>query len=156
MAGNATIKVEGVKELVSALQALGKSVGKAALRRVGRKAMEPMAEAARAMAPVDDGYLRDSISIANSQIKSVREGGATMTASGFRSAAKDGVSIYMGTANRNGVPREFGSSRSPAQPFMRPAFDREGPRVAPRIAADLGPEIEKTAARVARKKARKI
>lgn len=150
------VKVDGVQEFARALQQLGKSAGKAALRRVGKKAMEPVAAEARRMAPVDDGDLRDSIVVSTALTKGARgvSGNVAQSDGSFRAASKSGVSIYVGTANRNGVPREFGSIRSPAQPFMRPAWAKEQSKIAARIGAELGPEIEKTAARAARKKAR--
>lgn len=153
MAADVFVQVDGIKELSATLKELGKSTGKAALRRIATKAIKPMAEAAQSMAPVDDGDLRDSIGIAGSLIRSARE---PVRRSGGRVDAKDGITIYMGTANRNGVPREFGSFRSPAHPFMRPAFDLQAKPTIDRIGADFGPEVEKTAARVAKKRARKI
>jgi len=51
------IKVEGLRELDAALGALaaeyGKTAGKAVLRRVADKALQPMAETARQLAPDD-------------------------------------------------------------------------------------------------------
>ncbi len=86
------------------------------LRRVARKALEPMLEAAKAAAPVDEGYLRDSIMIASGPLTQR----ARRAERGLQSR---GVKMFLGTAARTGVTTEFGTYKQAAQPFMRPAWD---------------------------------
>ncbi|MEA1015590.1 HK97-gp10 family putative phage morphogenesis protein [Sphingosinicella sp. LY1275] len=142
------VTVTGLRELDAALGELGKSLGKGVLRRVGMKALEPVKERAQMLVPVDEGRLRDSIVIGTSLNKSARRS--------ERGEARSSVTVYCGTSNRNGVPREYGTWRTAAQPFMRPAWESENGNVLDSVGDQLGPEIEKTAARAARKRARML
>ena len=53
-----------------------------------------------------------------------------------------------------GVQQEFGNVNHPAQPFMRPAWESNKERALTMVAAALGAEISKTAARIAVKAAK--
>lgn len=139
------VKVQGLRELDKALEGLKISTAKGALRRVAKKALEPMLETAKHHVPVDEGHLRDSIVIASS--------GLTRRARAQdRGRVKQGIRLYLGTASRNAVPREFGSARSAAQPYMRPAWDQHKDEAVQIVARELGPEIEKTARRAAKRR----
>lgn len=140
------VQVEGLRELSASLEELGKSLERSVLRRTAVKALEPVRDRAKQLAPVDDGHLRDSITIGNRLTRSAR--------SADRAEPRQGVRVYCGTANRNAVPREFGSIRSPAEPFMRPAWDSESRGMLDTIGRELGPDIERSAARAARKAGR--
>lgn len=138
------IKVSGFAELDRALADLGKNTERTLLRRVATKALEPIRDRAKALAPVDDGHLRDSLVI-----------GASLTSNAKRAdrrEPREGVRMFMGTANRNAVPREYGSIRSGATPFVRPAWDEGAPAALKYVQDELGGEIEKTAARAAKRK----
>lgn len=172
MSGSGKVRLEGLAETEAALAALGKSLGRAVLRRVGIRALTPMAEAARAMAP-DDPATSESIaetiivttkrparakSAAQRAYGAVRYAGGSVEAA--RAAAKGAgsgvVEVFMGP-NRDpkAVQQEFGNSRHGPQPFMRPAFEAGKLGALEAVADDLGAEIARTAARVARRAARK-
>ena len=141
------VKLEGFRELDKALAALGKKSTEASvLRRVAKRALEPVLEAAKTYVPVDEGKLRDSIVMGSALNKSARKQD--------RKEPRKGVRVFVGTASRNATPREFGSVRSPAQPFMRPAWDYNQEKALQIVKRDLGTQIEKTAARVAKKRAK--
>ena len=142
------VKLSGVRELDLALAEMKKSTARGVLKRVALKALQPVVDAAKAMAPVDDGQLRDSI-VASDQLAGNAKRSAPKLARGERAT---GITVYAGTKNRNGVPREFGSVRAPAHPFMRPAWDGNKGRLLDSVAKDLAEEIEKTAARAAKRK----
>jgi len=140
------VSLSGWRELGDALGELKKSTERAVLRRTAVKALTPFVERAKQLVPVHEGHLRDSIVIGttlNSSAKAVE-----------RAEPKGGVRVFAGTANRNGVPREFGSERSPAHPFMRPAWDQTSAGMLDQIRTDLSTDIEATAARAARKAAK--
>ena len=138
------IRVSGFEGLDAALGELSKGLEKAALVRAGKKALQPVAEEARRLAPVDEGDLRDSYVVAT--------GPLTRELAREEVIDKGAVKVYVGTANRNGVPREFGSVRSPAQPHLRPAWEGNQDEVLNILAAELGPEVERTAARAAKRR----
>jgi HK97 gp10 family phage protein len=140
------VRVTGLAELDRALGELPKATGKNVLRRVARGALKPVEETAKQLVPVVEGILRDSI-VTGTQL-SRREA---------RDANREGrssVEVHTGTVSRNGVPREFGTSRSAATPFMRPAWDQNKDGVLRHVETELAKEIEKARARLARKAAR--
>lgn len=151
-----TVRVDGLKELDAALGALaaeyGKPAGKAVLRRGADKALQPMAEVARQLAPDDPvtsgNDLKASISVGGKLTK-------RQASLARKDQSKSTVTRYMGTADVAGVPQEFGTVNHGPQPFMRPAFAQEAQPTIERVGAELGPEIEKTAVRLAKRRAAK-
>lgn len=148
-----TVRVEGLRELEKALSELPKSTGKATLRRVLRARAQPIAEAARAKAPVhavDGGELRDSIAV--STRLSRRQSRL------HRRMFKDdraAVEMFVGAGPLPSAhTQEFGTVNHPPQPFMRPAWDETKDGVLDGIKGDLWAEIRKSAERLARKRAR--
>lgn len=151
-----TMKIDGLSELDAALGAFaaeyGKASGKAVLRRVADKALQPMAETARRLAPDDPETqgkdLKASIAV-----------GGKLTKRQASLARKDQnkatVTRYMGTADPAGVPQEFGTVNHGPQAFMRPAFDQDKRGAIEIVGKELGPEIEKTASRLAKRRAKK-
>lgn len=150
-----TVKVDGLRELDAALGALaaeyGKPSGKAVMRRVADKALQPMAEAARNMAPDDPDTqgndLKASISVGGKLTK-------RQAAMARKDQDKATVTRYMGTADPAAVPQEFGTVNHPPQEFMRPAFAQHAEGAIKIVAQELGPEIEKTAGRLAKRRAK--
>lgn len=138
--------VQGLRELDRALGELPKAAGKAVLRRVARAALKPVEDAARSLAPVADGTLRDSITTGTRLTK--------RQASQARRETKSSIEMHTGTSNQAAVPQEFGTAEHGAQPFMRPAWDQNQGQVLEHVGTELGSEIEKTAARGARKAAK--
>lgn len=151
-----TIRVEGLRALDEALGELaaeyGKASGKAVLRRVADKALQPMAETARSLAPDDPETqtqdLKASITV-----------GGKLNKTQAKLARKDQnkalVTRYMGTNDPAGVQQEFGNVNHGPQAFMRPAFDSHAAGAVKIVATELGPEIERTAARLAKRRAAK-
>ena len=178
MTGAITVKVSGLKGLEEALRQLPKATGRAALRRAGMNALEPMARAARAAAPVDEGELRESIGVGATAVtddvgkfayRLVKGGGGTDAEAlqAMRDArraygtALTGVMVYMGPAaasDRNeaikAIAQEFGTQRHGPQPFLRPAFDAQARATIERVAKEMWFEVSLSAERLARKSAR--
>ena len=146
-----TVRLEGFRELEAALNDLPKATGRNVLRRVAKGALAPMADKAKSMAPVDGGELRESIKLSEKRTKRVvREN---------RFDRNGGLAMAMGPVSGNGVLNyasfvEFGTADARAQPFMRPAFDGGKHEALEYIKANLGKEISKAAARLAKKAAK--
>ena len=120
------------------------------MRRVGVKAMEPMAATARRLAPNDPVTppldLQTSIVVATDA--NVGRGGLTEGEKGTR------ASIFMGPTPEleryaRVMVQEFGSKNQAAQPYMRPAFKQEAAGVVSSLAGMLRAEIDKVVARAA-------
>jgi HK97 gp10 family phage protein len=140
------VKVEGLSDLVAALEDLGKSTARNTLRRTLRIAAKPVADHAQALAPRLTGRLQLSIIVGN-----------RLTRRQARDRREDGpafAEVYVGTASGHGVVQEFGTYKMSAHPFMRPAWDSDRERVLDTIKSELSVQIEKSAARAARKAAK--
>lgn len=149
--GRGAVRIDGLKDLDAALAQLPKATGKNVLRRTGVLALAPVVAAAKRNVPVDDGDLRDSLRVTTKLSKRQQRINAKAVAEG-----KSSVQLYAGAA---ALPHahlvEFGTEKMPPQPFMRPAWDAEKDQVLKLIRDELGNEIDKAAARVARKAARR-
>lgn len=166
-----TFRVDGLRELDAALGELPKATARNVLRRVLTKAAQPIADDARQLAPVDGGHLRDSIAV-SARVKNqagssefaatLRSGGSKAEAvramRDARRAAGGGsfAEIHVGPSVKapHGHFQEFGTENHAAQPFMRPAWESNKHRALDTIKKDLGAEIEKTAKRLAKRRAR--
>jgi HK97 gp10 family phage protein len=159
------VKIEGLAELDAALSQLKKSTAKSVLRRVGIKALAPVQAAAQNLAPVrapsapekyykkgENTFIRPRGTTKKYLFVSTR-----LNKSQARKARKLGkseVEVYMGTRVSSSRLVEFGTSDTPAQPFMRPAWDAEKAGVLDTVATELGAEIDKAAARAAKRASR--
>jgi len=160
------VKIEGLAELDAMLAELGKATGKNVLRRVAKKRLEPIAAAMRAKAPDDPATtgrdLKRSIVVSEKLSKrqaalarSAAGGGPRMTADGWRSDAKNSITMYAGPGPLpHAHMQEFGTVHHGAQPFVRPAWDGQKNGLLPGLAADMKQEIGKAIARKAKRAAR--
>jgi HK97 gp10 family phage protein len=141
MANGVTVKVEGLREVDAALGQLGKATGRNVMRRVAVARLQPIAEDMRDKAPVDQSDLRDSIIVTTKNPK--------------RNRKRSQVEAHAGPGRHPQAHlQEFGTQHHGPQPFVRPAWDAGKDELLEGIADDLWTEIEKAAARQARKAAR--
>lgn len=158
----AKFRIEGLKELEAALSDMPKATAKATIRRALKKAARPIEAAAENLAPVRTGRLQKSVETSAKLSKRqaaiqrrLTGSGPKLTIDGFRSEPSKSVEIYVGAGV---VPQahlqEFGSANNPPQPFLRPAWDANKRKALASIKDDLASEIAKTAARVARRRAK--
>lgn len=151
-----TVKVEGMAELDKTLDALGEVAAKRVLVRIGKKALQPVADEAYALAPDDPKTqgkdLKSSIGVGTQLSKNQ----AKLRRKAIRAGdEKFFAEVYAGAGP---VPhahlQEFGAKGDPPQPFMRPAWDSNKDQVLETIKRDLGDEIMKTARRQAARAAK--
>lgn len=138
-------KIEGLKELEATLRELPKATARNALQRGLRKAAQPVADDWKAKAPKEEGHLEQSIIVGPS---------SKLTKSQRRDAAKEGryfAEMHVGTNDPAGQQQEFGNVNHPAQPSGRPAWDQNKDKALATVGKDMWTEIEKAAARRARK-----
>lgn len=177
-------RIEGVEEIERALAELGRRTGLSVTYRVLEELGAPIRDDARAFAPVDDGKLRDSIRMIRASAERRRigqgefnkikaEGG---TVSEARAALRGKIRQLNGEGpiaeviigpNRNPTAHfmEFGTGERfhrdgksvghvEAHPYMRPAWDKHKDGLEQKLATRLRQEIEKSAARQAKRRAR--
>lgn len=160
MAGRTVVRLEGFKELERALRELPKATGKNVLRKVAKGALEPMANMAKASAPVEYGDLRDSITVSSTRTARAKTKKARLVGSTFRSDPSTGIQMAMGPSAGKGVLNyatfvEFGTVDAGAFPYMRPAWDSGAHPALEYIKANLKIEIDKAAKRYAKKLAKR-
>ena len=120
------IQVEGLKDLEKSLLKLGAKLGGKTLRSAVSDTLKPIQKTAKELVAQDSGLLKRSIR---------RRARISRTGRGGRTAVVGAVSAGSGgkSKNRKGekVRRafyahmiEFGTKRSVAKPFMRPAYDQ--------------------------------
>lgn len=142
----AHFSLEGVAALEAQLNELGVEVALKSLARVARKAFLPVLDAARALAPIESGELRDAVKV------------SVVKPSGGESVVVVGLKIGRGsTPGDGGAPAarrwhftELGTAFMSAHPFLRPALDQNAERVLGLLKEGLVAEIQ----RVLRKQAR--
>lgn len=178
MARGTTVTVAGLRELDAALGQLTKATARNVVKRVLVKAGEPIAAAAAAFAPKDTMELSNSI-VVSSKIENkvgnaefaeaMRQGlgrdAAVKALRGARRAAKGKGSFGMvlvgptkAKTKKDAIKRvvqEFGSVNQPGHPYMRPAWDQNKDKALDIIKNELGDEIQKAAARSAKRAAAK-
>lgn len=141
-----SFKVEGLAELDRALGQLPKATARNTLRRVLKKAAVPVESGWKARAPKLTGRYEASITT-----------GTRLTSRQAKDAKRDGkafAEIHVGSADPAGIPQEYGTFKEPPQPSGGPAWDATKGEALKIIGDELGTEIEKSAARYAKKLAR--
>jgi hypothetical protein len=118
------------------------------LMRKPKKGAQRVQGAWQPKVPVLSGHYQHSIIVGPS---------SKLTSRQKRDAKKEGkyfAEQHVGTSDPAGQQLEFGNIHMPAHPSGRPAWDATKDAVLDGIAKDLGDEIEKSRARLARKAAR--
>lgn len=144
------VRLEGFRELEEALSKLPKATGKNVLRRVAKGALEPMANQASGMTPVETGKLAFNIAVSEKRTGRARR---------FRTPGSMGITMAMGPVSGQGVLEyasfvEFGTNDTAAAPYMRPAWDAQSRPALEYIKDNLWREIDKASAKYARKLAK--
>lgn len=151
-------ELEGLQELAQSLQQFSDTVARNITSRALADAAEPMAKAARALAPKDSGELRESISASTRanvkgrlRNKNLRFAFVGPSYSKFdQHYAPHAHLVEFGTAARYHKDGKY-VGQAPAQPFMRPAFDQYKQEVVVRFRDHLAVEVERAARRAERK-----
>ncbi|NVO55096.1 HK97 gp10 family phage protein [Rhodobacteraceae bacterium B1Z28] len=113
-----------------------------ALRPALVKSAEEYAATMRALVPVDEGDLKESIEVTapGETTPAYAEGG------GRRTAGPNQALVTVGNEDvRHGHLQEFGTVKQEAQPFMRPGARLAKPRAQRRISRAIGQAIKKAA-----------
>lgn len=106
------VRLVGAASLDKLLEGLPKKVANKILRDALRKAGKIVQAEAKARAPVDEGELKRSITVRKGKRK--RKGSQSVVIFPDQNKFKDDF---------HGPYVEYGTSDTPAQPFMRPAFE---------------------------------
>lgn len=143
------VKVTGAGDIQRALLMMARTEARKIARTALRKASKPIVDAAKAAVPVRTGELRKGISVKVDRVRgndAVQQAVIKVKPGPYRPAKSDRAGLsYQAGSRRDvyGAFVEFGTSDTPAEPFIRPAWDSEGGEVAlDRIGKELGDGIE--------------
>lgn len=144
-----SFKLEGLQGHLAALDEMSTATRRNVVRRALMRAAEPVASVASRLAPERRGILAFSIAV-SPQLTGRHKGEQRERASE--------VEVYVGPAGGMGAlfyasHVEFGTISTPAQPYLRPAWESTKPVVLSTLIASLNEEVSKAAARAARKAA---
>jgi HK97 gp10 family phage protein len=122
---NIAVEVTGLKGVEDALAQAGPKLAKRALRKALKAGTDKFVAEARARAPIlksptpnrKAGDLRDSITSVI-RLSPKQESGRARVGPKYTGKGSDDPGVY-------GLFQEFGTKDSPAQPFMRAAFETE-------------------------------
>ena len=174
--GGLSMELHGAAELEAALRELPFRVAKTVLRRSLMQAAVPMVEAGQANAPVPD--LKRRMIVSSKLSRRQRARAARVTSGTYVATIHVGEmpsriahlfefgSAPRWTTGKGDARRKSGArvssvkagayrGRMVAQPYMRPAFDSTAPTVLRNFGAILGREIEASARRLAKRKAKR-
>ena len=140
-----SVRIEGFAELDKALGELPKATARNTLTRTLKKGAVPVRDAAQENAPRETGELEQDIII-----------GTRLT----RSQARDNrerkgfAEVHIGTDLSRGMFTNFGTFKDPPQLWFDRAWEGSQDMALAIISTELGNEIEKSAARLAKKRAK--
>jgi len=142
MADAMKFKILGDKELQRGLKQFEDKVAKKIVRRATKKVAQPVHQAAVQLAPKKTGMLKGAISIR-----------------AFKKKDKFGTKITIGKRlfvgdQFYGAFVELGTKKMAAQPFLRPALEKNRGRVRETLKGILKREMEIEARRIAKRKAK--
>ena len=140
------VSFEGLNELKKAFDLLPQRVGVKASSKAVREGAKVIQEAARAKVPVDTGNLKRSISIKVLNKKRDALQVAALIGPGTGYFSKRGKNAGKRVNDGfYGFFVEYGTKRSKATPFMRPAYDENVQAAQQAIVNVIGEAIEKEA-----------
>lgn len=145
-------KITGADDILRKLAGLADNVQRNAARRAARAGMNIVRDAARRNAEaIDDKDTAERISknivTQESSRASRAEGGVVMRVGvrGGASPTRGDVSGLAGGDTRHWRFIEFGTEKTPARPFMLPAFTANIDAVTSRVVAELNAALDKLA-----------
>lgn len=125
-----SLRLDGVQDAIKNIRKVNEKVNNEEMSDSAIKALEPVADAARNLAPVLSGELRDSISISDLAVGAV---------------VRQGLAVYVGPIAAQAAYAlfvEFGTVDTRAQPFLAPAIDANEDLVFSVLGDDMGRKIE--------------
>ncbi len=160
MIGDITLTIEGFAELGAALDEMNKATAKGVMQRILTKAAQPIADGAASLTrigpdkkgkhPHKGGRLKHGWHVSTKLNKAQKKIERNLETTSF-------TTVYVGASPFvEAITEEFGTVRGvKPHPMLRPTWDAGKLGVLQYIIDHLGEEIEKTAARAAKRSALK-
>jgi HK97 gp10 family phage protein len=126
-------QILGAAALDKVLKQLPRKIEESVVLKALREGAKPIVKDAKKRVPVRSGKLKRAITVRKGSRKRTSKGGGQLVI-GFKPPV-----------SRRAHLTEFGTSTQPAQPFMRPAIEAQGPSAIEAIGKRLAGDIEKAA-----------
>jgi len=123
-----SIKVTGDRELIAKLKKLGDQTGGRMLETAVVSGALLVQNEAKRLAPVKTGNLRRSIHVGGHSEESELADSTGSDIEGSSHSASE-AHVLVGTNVEYGTYQEFGTSKIPARPYLRPALDEQADAV---------------------------
>lgn len=153
-----TVEVRGLKELRAALLKLPVKMQGAAIYSALNAGAQPIKKDAQARVPVRTGVVKRAIRVSRSKVNKGKDG-LTEVMVNVKKLGRKEVRAFKAAGGKSGAnPNdpyywrflEFGTSKMPAKPFLRPAFESNKGRSLEAIRKKLGQAIEHQARKLNR------
>lgn len=132
--------IAGAKEMEKLLKFLGPEVANKVGRQAARAGAKVIVDEAKRLVPVRTGELRDALTV-------VTQG----EGAGYREGKVQAVIGFKKPSSRRAHLTEFGTSKSAAKPFLRPAMDSQANEALNAMGKVLSKGITREAEKLARK-----
>lgn len=151
MANKTKFEMTGLKETLKVFEDLQSEIGDKKSRSkvlipAVKEAMKPVLEMAKSLAPVDTGFLKQSLRITakrpsnkDKKSKYVKSNDSVIAVVTTKSPPKNGNKTF----DMRAIAQEFGTANMPAQPFMRISLESQAGLVAQSLGEILKNKIEK-------------
>jgi HK97 gp10 family phage protein len=130
----ATEFVQGMSELLRKLRELPKALENRIVNEALEAGAQPILDTAKALAPVDTGLLRESLKVVTAPVRK----NSHLVRVGTEEGDYKGDAFYAAF-------HELGTTKMPARPYLRPAFDQNVNRAIEIISSEIGTAIEREA-----------
>ena len=142
---NPGITIRGLREVSSVLKRMDKPAAVRLVRKSFRRALIPVRDRTKSLAPVDTGALAAAVKI---MVGRTTRGLIRQRVVIGRGKGADKGSVFYGSPQELGFrigPRKLGDKRRkiPAKHFMKEAYEQEGPGAAEKAEEYLWDEIQK-------------
>ena len=142
------MKLDGLEEIIKNMEAIKDQLKGDPLRSSLRKALTPIVDQAKSLAPVDTGRLRDAIKT------------RPLPAEDLPAGFTDGQELFVLSSRKKDPDApdnawywhfvEFGTQKMPAQPFLAPAFDSKRTDAVQAFVDEMRAQLEKNVKRINR------
>lgn len=144
------MKLDGLDQIIKNMEAIKDDLKGDPLRASLRKALTPIVDQAKSLAPVDTGRLQDAIKT------------RPLPADDLPAGFSDGQELFVVSSRKKDKDApdnawywhfvEFGTKNMPAQPFLAPAFDGKRTDAVQAFVDEMSAQLEKNVKRINRQK----
>ena len=151
MRNSTHIELKGVRDVMRALERLPDDLQRSAENSVLRAGAKPILKAAKLRTPQESGLLYESLGINVRKVRGQRTARVGARNGRGRRVMRNGRMVYSDPAKYSHLV-EYGTSHSPARPFIRPAVESAGREVVGAMADGYRRHLTRAAKRLRKRR----